>query len=607
MNHSRCGHYESDRRVRHALDMPLDPIVSLTVALAEAPGSGAMLLGSGVSVDAGVPTGWEVFRDLLRRLYRMENGTADSPDDQQLDDWLELEATDREDLGYSSLLDLIATSPATRRELLASYFENAKPGQAHERLAALAANGIVRVFVTTNFDRLLERALQALGIDPVVVADDATLAVAPRREHSKVFIVKAHGDYLQETMRNTPSELAALQPELTAELQAIVNNYALMVTGWSGSDPAIATILRNRRSRYGVWCHSLTDPPAEPGRTLAEAMGARVIVRPGAAELLADLSGRLAVYAVHESGNDPGTVHDEVLGLVRRGDDIGLDEALRREHYAFQSVIEGVTADHFNKHTDEATVRDAWSRLGPATDRRLASLIPLALHRSELFTAELRADSTWATGIPLRSGGMTWQQAWRLPFWAIGLALGGLLIRLERYESIGALVAATWIDHSQRAEPYIDRPYDAGQAVADLLGPAPPAGQQWRFSAWNWLLAHLKDREWLVARYPDWLSRAQEPAASIIAFDLLRYIGATVLGSGAGIPLWAFNTEVAKAYARRLHGDPELRGRAAQATGLQLGDFDEKGPEILMAARGWSGFSSETGDVANTLRTGSPY
>ena len=465
--HSRRGAPQSDRRVRHASDMPLDPIVSLTVALAEAPGSGAMLLGSGVSVDAGVPTGWEVFRDLLRRLYRMENGTANSPDDQQLDDWLA--TTDRENLGYSSLLDLIATSPATRRELLASYFENARPGQAHERLAALAVDGIVRVFVTTNFDRLLERALQALEIDPVVVSDDATLAAAPRREHSEVFIVKAHGDYLQETMRNTPSELAALQPELTAELQAIVNNYALMVTGWSGSDPAIATILRNRRSRYGVWWHSLTDPPAEPGRTIAEAIGARVIVRRGAADLLTDLSGRLMVYATHESGNDPGTVHDEILGLVRRGDNIGLDEALRREHYAFQSVIEGVIADHFNKHTDEATVRDAWSRLGPATDRRLASLIPLALHRSQLFAAELRADTSWATGIPLRGGGMTWQQAWRLPFWAIGLALGGLLLRLERYESIGALVATTWIDHNQRAEPYIDRPYDAGQAIADLL------------------------------------------------------------------------------------------------------------------------------------------
>jgi hypothetical protein len=35
----------------------LDPIVSLAVAMAESPGLFAFLLGSGVSRDAGVPTG----------------------------------------------------------------------------------------------------------------------------------------------------------------------------------------------------------------------------------------------------------------------------------------------------------------------------------------------------------------------------------------------------------------------------------------------------------------------------------------------------------------------------------------------------------------------
>lgn len=65
--------------------------------------------------------------------------------------------------------------------------------------------GVLRVFVTTNFDRLLERALVSRGIEPVVVSNDATLAAAPRREHSPVYIVKAHGDYLQEPIRNTVS------------------------------------------------------------------------------------------------------------------------------------------------------------------------------------------------------------------------------------------------------------------------------------------------------------------------------------------------------------------------------------------------------------------
>lgn len=107
----------------------LGPIVSLAVAVAEAPGACACLLGSGVSVDAGIPTGWAVYQDGLRRLYRLENKTEESPDDDGLGDWLA--STGRSSLGYSSLLDLTAPDPAIRRSLLAGYFENIDPGPMH--------------------------------------------------------------------------------------------------------------------------------------------------------------------------------------------------------------------------------------------------------------------------------------------------------------------------------------------------------------------------------------------------------------------------------------------------------------------------------------------
>jgi hypothetical protein len=58
------------------------------------------------------------------------------------------------------------------------------------------------VFVTTNFDRLLEHALQSRGIEPVVVTCDADLQTAPSREHSTCYVLKPHGDYLQQTVRN---------------------------------------------------------------------------------------------------------------------------------------------------------------------------------------------------------------------------------------------------------------------------------------------------------------------------------------------------------------------------------------------------------------------
>jgi len=79
--------------------------------------------------------------------------------------------------------------------------------------------------------------------NPVVVTCAADLASAPRREHSDCYVVKPHGDYLQETIRNTPAELAELQPEMAAELAEIFGCYGVVVLGYSGS-PALGPILR---------------------------------------------------------------------------------------------------------------------------------------------------------------------------------------------------------------------------------------------------------------------------------------------------------------------------------------------------------------------------
>ena len=109
-------------RSQARLVMPaLDPIVSLSVALAEAPGTCAFFLGSGVSSDAGVPTGWQVMRDGLHRLHQLELSSPDQVSDNELDAWLK--ETGREHITYSALLELIAPDAAVRREYLAGFFE----------------------------------------------------------------------------------------------------------------------------------------------------------------------------------------------------------------------------------------------------------------------------------------------------------------------------------------------------------------------------------------------------------------------------------------------------------------------------------------------------
>jgi hypothetical protein len=54
----------------------LDPMVSLATSVHASPGVYALLLGSGVSTGAGVLTGWEVVKDLVRKV-----AAAQAPDD----------------------------------------------------------------------------------------------------------------------------------------------------------------------------------------------------------------------------------------------------------------------------------------------------------------------------------------------------------------------------------------------------------------------------------------------------------------------------------------------------------------------------------------------
>jgi hypothetical protein len=110
----------------------LDPRVSLATSVHASPGVYALLLGSGVSIGAGIKTGWGIVQDLVSRA-----ATAQSPD---AADAGAAAAADPEEwwkehvegpLGYSALLAEVATTPAARQAVLAGYFEP-QPDEAGE-------------------------------------------------------------------------------------------------------------------------------------------------------------------------------------------------------------------------------------------------------------------------------------------------------------------------------------------------------------------------------------------------------------------------------------------------------------------------------------------
>ena len=106
----------------------LDPLVLLATGIHAKPGVYAFLLGSGVSTGAGIPTGWGIVQELVRRA-----AAAHSPGDPGAADaagadpeaWWSAHG-DGQPLGYSNLLAALAPKPAARQHLLAGFFE---PGE----------------------------------------------------------------------------------------------------------------------------------------------------------------------------------------------------------------------------------------------------------------------------------------------------------------------------------------------------------------------------------------------------------------------------------------------------------------------------------------------
>lgn len=238
----------------------IDPIHSLAFSIQANPGVYAVLLGSGVSRSAKIPTGWEITIDLVRKLAKV-SGEDCSPDP---DVWYAAKYGKAPD--YSDLLDALAKSPAERQQLLRAYLEPTEaereegakaPTRAHRAIAELAAKGYIRVIITTNFDRLMETALADAGVVPSVVSSVDQLLGAMPLMHTRCCVVKIHGDYLDTRIRNTPDELAAYPAELNQLLDRIFDEFGLIFCGWSADwDMALrAAITRTASRRFShYWC-----------------------------------------------------------------------------------------------------------------------------------------------------------------------------------------------------------------------------------------------------------------------------------------------------------------------------------------------------------------
>lgn len=341
----------------------IDPTNSLAFSMHANKGVYAVLLGSGVSRAARIPTGWEITIELVRKVAALQGRNCE-PDPAE---WFI--KTMGQEPGYSELLDAVAKTPAERQQLLRTYWEPTEqereegaklPTKAHRAIADLVKLGYVRVILTTNFDRLLEIALQDVGIQATVLSTPDHIDGALPLVHTPCTIVKIHGDYLDTRIRNTPEELATYPDAFNRLLDRIFDEYGLVIAGWSADwdDALRAAMTRAPYRRFSTYWASRGGPSAKATDLIAR-RGATLIEISDADSFFETVSEQ--VKALEEfSRPHPLSTEAAVATLKRYLSEpkyrIALDDLVSREAENVAAATTGPAFDVNSRDTNGAAI-----------------------------------------------------------------------------------------------------------------------------------------------------------------------------------------------------------------------------------------------------------
>lgn len=377
--------------VRDDFDSDLLP---LAFALHSSPGAYALLLGSGVSAPSGIPTAWGVLEELTGRVAKLAGADTEDPVA-----WFR-QATGAP-VDYGVVLERLAPTRLERQRLLREFFEPdgqvARPTPAHEAIARLARAGTIRVVVTLNFDRLIEQAIRAEGIEPTVISSPADIRGMAPLHTIDCCVVHLHGDYLNpESMLNTDGELSGYDEHVQRLLDRVVEDYGLIIAGWSATwDVAlrdtIAARYPGRMSLTWVEPHGLGD---EGTKLLTSKRAALVTLDADTAfGAIADAVESLRTREARHPLTVPVAIETAKRGLSGGRTAIPVHDLLGREFTRLHAHRDFHLADY-----NSADPYGGW----PTMEARIlaAAEVPCVLTAALAYWGDQQSDRWWLDELP---------------------------------------------------------------------------------------------------------------------------------------------------------------------------------------------------------------
>lgn len=309
-----------------------------------------LFLGAGASVTSGVIPAREMidkWRDSYKEMY------CDNSDDKiRAEHWFNSEDE------YSVLFEKLYDQPSQRREFIESCINEANPSWGYVYLVNLIKKKVFNTIFTTNFDDLLNEACYLYSSDtrPIVCAHDSSIT-SVRVTSKRPKIMKLHGDFLFDGIKNTIRELESLEKNTLEKFKQFASEFGFIVIGYQGNDRSIMDAFNMLLSfdqyfPHGIyWCVRKGSVVSKRVDLLTRFPKFHLVEIDGFDEFFAGLNDKLSLELQQEILRPYESVADRINAIARiSGDPSSVNENkiiardINRVQLNIEKVLKGTIA-----------------------------------------------------------------------------------------------------------------------------------------------------------------------------------------------------------------------------------------------------------------------
>ncbi len=338
--------------------MPLNinPIIPLSYNLADGKKKYVLFCGAGVSKDAGVPTGWDILLETLRRIRAQEEGESKEYTNEEIESYYNEKY---KDITYSEIIGSLFPSIEEQRAFLKKQFEGKAPGKSHKLIAQLVKEGLVRFIVTTNFDSLIEQVLDEAGLRGkyTVISDGKQVINSKPWNHVEICrVYKIHGTIEQGLIKNTEKDLEQLDEEIGKDILDIIERHGVIVLGYAGNDKAVMGYFNKRRfTGYTLYWTNHSNPVNDSVKQLLENQDGISIQIKSASEFLDEVLNRVEIAKKGVEQTSESVAKVRFKNLITTSSDIEIKQAIDDERRKLIKYTEEILSQ-----VNEADYKSLW-------------------------------------------------------------------------------------------------------------------------------------------------------------------------------------------------------------------------------------------------------